>query len=219
MIHQNMLANLSNLFRTKMPTHYTLLNVLMNKDRYIKHHCKKDQVVQWDRLVFYLFMIIQRIRNRHNFSWYGLINGASTWKHNGGNMNVHLGLCLSRQSIVGKLKVKFSRAQVEQMIIDRLCQELITIGSFDNTQLMRLLKYQREGHSSIASIVTSLLFLLANKPKHHDITIYPEGHPKITYLDQAIPSPMGMPHYHEEELVDAKSFTLDHALDYIHDIW
>ena len=136
MIHQNMLANLSNLFRTKMPTHYTLLNVSMNKDRYIKHHRKKDQVVQWDRLVFYLFMIIQRIRNRHNFSWYGLINGASTWKHNGGNMNVHLGLCLSRQSIVGKLKVKFSRAQVEQMIIDRLCQELITIGSFDNTQLM-----------------------------------------------------------------------------------
>ena len=162
-----MLANLSNLFHTKMPTHYTLLNVLMNKDRYVKHHRKKDQVVQWDWLVFYLFMIIQRICNHHNFSWYGLINGASTWKHNGGNMDVHLGLYLSRQSIVGKLKVKFSCTRVKRMIVKRLAKELITIGLFDNTQLMRLIKYQREGHSSIASIVTSLLFLLANIPKHH----------------------------------------------------
>ena len=48
--------------------------------------------------------------------------------------------------------------------------------------------------------------------------MHPQGHPKITYLDQAIPSLMGMPHYHKEELVDAKSFTLDHALGYIHDI-
>ena len=156
-----MLANLSNLFCTKMPTHYTLLNVLINKDRYVKHYRKKDQVVQWDRLVFYLFMIIQRIRNRHNFSWYGLINGASTWKHNGGNMNVHLGLCLSRQSIVGKLKVKFSRAQVEQIIVERLAKELITIvGSFDNTQLMRLLKYQlvRDTLRSLALLLLSCFF-------------------------------------------------------------
>ena len=29
---------------------------------------------------------------------------------------------------------------------------------------------------------------------------------------------MGIPHYHLEDLVDAKSFTLDHALGYIHDI-
>ena len=166
----------------------------MNKDRYCNHDRKKDQVVQWDRLVFYLFMMIQRIRNRHNFSWFGLINGASKWTNISGDMTVHLGLCLSRQTIIKKLAPKFSRVQVEQMIISRLSKELILIGSFDNNkQLMRLLKYQREGHSSIASIVTSLLFLLANIPKDHSITIYPDDHPKITYLDQAIPSPMAMP--------------------------
>jgi hypothetical protein len=125
---------------------------------------------QWDRLVLYLFMIIQRLRNCHNFIWYALINGASTWSNKAGNMDVHLGLCLTRHSILRKLHHHhFTRAEVEQLIIARLIQEVICIGSFDNTQLFQLLKYQREGHSSNAHIITSLLFLLATIPKNHSL--------------------------------------------------
>ena len=155
-----------------MPLYYTLLSVLMNKAKYVKHKAKNFNQHQWDCLVLYLFMIIQRVRNRHNFSWYALINGASTWLSQTGNMDVHLGLCLTRVSILRKIHFKYSCAEVERMIIARLTLEVICIGSFDNTQLFQLLKFQREGHSSNADIITSLLFLLATIPKDHDIKRY-----------------------------------------------
>ena len=119
----------------EMPLYYTLLSVLMNKAKYMNHKAKSYNQHQWDRLLLYLFMIIQRLRNRHNFSWYALINGASTWSTQTGNMDVHLGLCLTRVSILRKLHFKYSRSEVERMIILRLKQEKICIGSFDNTLL------------------------------------------------------------------------------------
>ena len=125
-----------------MPIYYTLLSVLMNKDKYMKWNRANCNQHQWDRLVLYVFMIIQRLRNRHNFSWYALINGASTWSTMAGNMDVHLGLCLTRYSILRKLHVmKLTRAEVDKRIIARLLKEDICIGSFDNTQLFKLLKF------------------------------------------------------------------------------
>ena len=165
-----------------MPLYFTLLSVLMNRTKYVNHSSRNVDQHQWDRLVLYLFMIIQRMRNRHNFSWYALINGASTWSSKTGNMDVHLGLCLSRISILRKLHVKYSRVEVEKMIIDCLMKQLICIGSFDNTQLFQLLKFQREGHSSNADVITSLLFLLATIPKNHWITIYPPSKVIVTYF-------------------------------------
>lgn len=177
----------------------------------MKHKARNFNQQQWDRLVLYLFMIIQRVRNRHNFSWYALINGASTWSSQTGNMDVHLGLCLTRVSILRKLHLKYNRAEVERMIIERLKKELICIGSFDNTQLFQLLKFQREGHSSNADIITSLLFLLANIPKDHDIVIYPDSDVPVTYDKQMIPAPMGMPDYHKEPTMCGASFLIDNS--------
>ncbi len=198
----------------EMPLYYTLLSVLMNKARYMNHKSKTYNQHQWDRLVLYLFMIIQRLRNRHNFSWYALINGASTWSTQTGNMDVHLGLCLTRVSILRKLHVKYSRLEVERLIILRLKKENICIGSFDNTQLFQLLKFQREGHSSNADIITSLLFLLANIPQEHDITIYPDSNVIVTCDNQRIPAPMGMPDYHKEPAMCANSFLIHNSYGY-----
>ena len=199
-----------------MPIYYTLLSVLMNRDKYQKWKRTKINQHQWDRLVLYLFMIIQGLRNRHNFSWYALINGASTWLNKARNMDVHLGLCLTRHSILRKLHHHhFTRAEVEQLIIARLIQEVICIGSFDNTQLFQLLKYQREGHSSNAHIITSLLFLLATIPKNHHLIIYSNSKVPVTYYDQLIPAPMGMPDYHLEPPMSGKSFVINTLVDII----
>ena len=129
-------------------------------------------------------------------------------------MDVHLGLCLLRYSILRKLHFKYSRAEVEKMIIDRLKKELICIGSFDNTQLFQLLKFQREGHSSNADVYISLLFLLANIPKDHDITTYPPSKVVVTYDNQMIPAPMGMPDYHKEPAICGNSFLIDNSYGY-----
>ena len=125
---QSIPSTVSNFFQQEMPLYYTLLSVLTNKSKYMKHTHKNFNQHQWDRLVLYLFMIIQRIRIRHNFSWHALINGASTWSSKTGNIDVDLGLCLSRFSILRKLHIKYSRVEVEQMIIARLKKELICIG-------------------------------------------------------------------------------------------
>ena len=211
---QKTLSHLSNVFKQEMPLYYTLLSVLMNKNKYAKHKSKNFNQHQWDRLVLYIFMIIQRLRNRKNFSWYALINGASTWSNIAGNMDVHLGLCLTRTSILRKLHVKFSRAEVEQLIIARLAKEVLVIGSFDNTQFFQLLKFQREGHSSNADIITSLLFLLANIPQDHNMIIYPDSKVPVTYYNQMIPAPMGMPNYHLEPKMSGASFLITSSTSY-----
>ena len=110
--------------------------------------------------------------------------------------------------------MKFSRAEVERLIIARLSKEVLLIGSFDNTQLFQLLKYQREGHSSNADIITSLLFLLANIPKDHHMIIYPDTDVSVTYNNQLIPAPMGMPDYHLEPPMCANSFRIDSSSSY-----
>ena len=80
--------------------YYTLLSVLMNKRKDSNHKSKNFNQHQWDRLVLYIFMIIQRVKYQNNFSCYALINGASTWSTIEGNMDVNLGLCLTTSSTV-----------------------------------------------------------------------------------------------------------------------
>ena len=63
---------------------------------------------------------------------------------------------------------------------------------FDNSQVIRSLKYQRGGKSSNFSLTTSRLFLKVMVPVFLPLTQWPDTKVRLTYLNQKIPLPSGM---------------------------
>ena len=69
------------------------------------------------------------------------------------------------------------------------------IAIFDNSQMFAKLKYQRNGQSSSSTIITSRCFAEPWIPIDIDELIFQAAAIKMTYIDQAIPSPPKLPSF------------------------
>ena len=123
-------------------------------------------------------------------------------------MNIFFGLLLSQTAMLRKLNFINVFHRITKLTIETLCILTFAIAIFDNSQIFRMLKYQRGGHSSSATMCTSRMFVLAMIPLLIEFFNFPseEDRPEIVYLDQPIPSAYGMPAYENIRRITARTF-------------
>ena len=169
------------------------LCVMMNKKGKIKHARSDHLNLQWTRQIFYLFMIIQRLRNPQNFTWWAMCNTAAHFGSKVDKISSFFGVCLSHTGMLEKLQATFGFEEVDALTKESL---LVSgdfgIAIFDNSQFIQQLKYQRGGHSSLFTLCTSRCFVKVTIPPWYSDIKFPEEKVLIVYsCKQAIPSPHG----------------------------
>ena len=127
-------------------------------------------------------------------------------------MSVLFGQQVTRSSMVRKLSKLISRKEVESRMISTLKLQKFVEAAWDNTQNKESLKFQREGISALMKIYTSMVFTNPTIPDDIDEWDFGALKALITYVDQNIPSPFGMPPYHEFKVITPKTFLEDHSL-------
>ena len=123
-------------------------------------------------------------------------------------MAIFFGQSLTRPSMMRKLNSINVFHRITKLTIKTLCILTFAIAIFDNSQIFRLLKYQRGGHSSSATMCTSRMFILAMIPLLIELFNFPSEQNKLelVYLNQPIPSAYGMPAYEKIVRITARSF-------------
>jgi hypothetical protein len=227
LLSQTQLDTIANKFKLALTPYYELITVLLNKmvcvmflfcscfisiltmssQLFRQSPVDSSKIVDWDRFAFYIFCILMRIRNNHNFSWWALCNTASTYHQSGQSLTVYFGLSLSRTTMRRKLQALCPYADV----MDKTNKMLrssgpFAIAIFDNSQIIRPLKYQRDGHSSSTTITTSRCFVRPVIPDNLSSLIFVQEKCTLTFVNQCIPSPPGMLCYENLEVTDAKAF-------------
>ena len=132
----------------------------MPKERWILTRRTRKEHHQWDRFAFYIFSLLMRIRNCHNFSWWALCNSASQYCHPSYNMSTFFGIALSPSSMRKKI---FDLKPYDSVMVDTI-QTLKDSGKFgvaifDNSQIFQTVKFQRKSQSSTASLATARCFV------------------------------------------------------------
>ena len=125
------------------------------------------------------------MRNPHNFSWWALVNAASTYGHGGSNMGIFFALALTQTSMLRKLNAINVYHLIAKLTIETFRVLTLAIAIIDNSQIFRMLKYQWGGHSSSATMCTSRMFVLAMIPLLIEMFNFPskEDKPDIVYLN------------------------------------
>jgi len=80
------------------------------------------------------------------------------------------------------------------------------VCAIDNTQIMTPRKYQCGGVSSKMNMYTTRLFFKVARPTNLDAFRFNHTRPAITYVDQILPCPIGMPLYNLTTNITAANF-------------
>jgi hypothetical protein len=186
---------------------WTMLNFSENTNLPKRSHLQAFYL----RMVLYQFIAMNRIRNSKTFTWWALCNAAARYGSHDvqarSNLAVHYGISITQCTLQRKL-APFN----DYGILMKACEtKLASSGHFgiavwDNSQLVTPLKFQRGGRSSVSSKVTSRIFVKPYDPSYGTTTpaCLLTEHPGlpvpvvITYLDQPVPSPVGMVCFEQE---------------------
>ena len=84
--------------------------------------------------------------------------------------------------------------------------DTISVSVFDNSQVMQSFKFQRGGKSSDVLLRTTRMFIEPMVPRLVLLFRWPTQKVKLTYLNQKIPSPPGMPRYESINSVEPHVF-------------
>ena len=187
---------MSDKFKTTLPKHYHSISALLNRARYFNVKRFKHLQGQWDCEILHQFLTICQKRNPKSFTTWVLVNMASSYGGKNVDIQVFFGLAIT----VGTMLSKLNRHYPFDHIMHKMVQSLRSSGDcgicmFDNSQMIKSLKFQHGGHSSEVSLVTSRLFLEAMIPVLTSVLQWPDEKVPLTYSKQMIPSPPGMPMY------------------------
>ena len=179
---------------------------------------------QSDRYAFYTFIQQCRLRNTHNFIWFSLINAASTFSSGRSHIPLHFGYSIAKNTMLRKLNEMYTYPELVLKSKETLNQhKSFVIAIFDNSQFNINRKFQRHAISSNMAEATCRIFLKPTTYEYIDeIASSWSEHEniRITYLDQIIPSPFGMPAYEtlpvDWTIADASNerlFTFEESID------
>ena len=200
---QPVLTNFTNQFKLILPVQFKVLVSMIGKDDNKERTLKNKWL--WDRYAFYQFVHMLRIRDTKNLTWWGMINAAAEYGK-GSPISTFFGITTSHRTLLRNLCSLCPYDKITKRTVDTLQPLRFVIGTFDNSQLIRSRKFQRGGSSSSVTLVTSRMFLKAMVPVGLDLLAFSDDLVEITYLDQQIPSPFGMPRFEEIELISRNIF-------------
>ena len=199
---------------------WTMLNFNDNNNLEKRSHLQAFYL----RMVLYHFIAQNRIRNSKTFSWWALCNAAACYSSHDvqarSNLSVHYGISITQCTLQRKLAPFNDYGGLMKACETKLASSgFFGISVWDNSQLVTPLKFQRGGRSSVSSKVTTRIFVKPYEPVYGntqptslntDSTNVPEP-VSITYLDQTIPSPIGMASF---ELQSDAYLQIQHVEDY-----
>jgi hypothetical protein len=219
-VSQLTIVRLVDLFKSRFKTQYWVLATMLNYNEHMKLAKNEHLLPFYDRMIFYHFMSICRVRSHKTFSWWALINaciryGSSNNSATSGLDSVFFGHSIVPYSLMRKTKeFREINETFFKRIYDSLRHDPILLAVFDNTQIGIQQKFQRDGKSSLFLKLTAKMFVkLQHNWSSHDLKtdafnfIVP-----ITFLNQVIVSPFGMPCY-ETLLHKPAEFAIAHYDD------
>jgi len=124
-----------------------------------------------------------------------MVNAAATFTDSGKNLAVYFGMSTSLNTMSTKLKDLIPYDEILLRTKNTLSEYAIGIAIFDNSQMFTKLKYQRNGQSSLSTVVTSRCFVKPWIPLDIDDLIFHTASVNMTYIEQAIPSPPKLPSF------------------------
>jgi hypothetical protein len=203
-VSQPSMVHLVDLFKEKFQAQYWAIAMLLKYNVNMKLFRCTHLLPFYDRMIFYHFLSMCRVRCHRTFTWWALVNacmryGSSVNTASSGLDSVFFGHSLVPFSVMRKTK---AYREIDEAYFNRIADSLkdnpILLAVFDNTQIGIQLKYQRDGKSSSFLKMTAKMFVKMryNWNAGHDLKdvrlsfIVP-----ITFLDQVIVSPYGMPRY------------------------
>lgn len=208
LLTREQILHLLQIYKNKLPNHYNLMKQLLgfhqkvNKQRNI--HLKESQY--YDRIIFYQFLQQSRVRNRCNLTFWAMVSAADAYANGGTEKSIN-GLVHSAFSTTISTflkKTKMWRDQMPEAMARLFHSKLKVVCCLDNNQKGFQLKYQRNGSSNTFVKVTATCIkqFVPIEDFIHQIKLNPE----ITYIEQAVPSPYGMPRF--ESLLDTNTSTI-----------
>ena len=207
-LDRNQIVHLCNEFKTKLPKYYEIVSILLAKSKYQGHERWKHMQQLWDQLILFTFCMLMRIRNDHNYTWWGLINAAAMYGDGANNLAVFFGFSVHSKTIVSKLE-KAGLTYDKIMVKARRTLKLsgsFGLAVFDNSMNIQELKFQRNKTSSEVSLTTSRFFLQPVVPSNLYSIKYGTERAEITYLNQMVPSPFGFPAFELDHTITSDSF-------------
>jgi hypothetical protein len=164
-------------------------------------------------MVFYSFMLLARMRNNKNFAWWGVVNACIRYgsydSSSRSTDSVFFGHSVSQRTMMEKTKELRELRLVLKKSKKALSSLKVHIGVFDNSQKGTDLTVQRFGMSNMFCKVTTRIFIAVEceqTPTSFPANVVSE-HAPLTYEQQAIPSPLGMPEF-ELVLGKPRSFAI-----------
>ena len=141
----------------------------------------------------YVFFVMMRMHNLHNLIWWACCNAAAECGHGGNRIPIYFGVSSSQIGLLKRLNAFNTKDTVAENTIRTVIRDKFVVMIFDNSQVMLQRKFQCESKSSDVSITTSRLILKAIYHHALERITFPDVNVKITYCNQKIPSPHGMP--------------------------
>ena len=102
--------------------------------------------------------------NSRNLTWFAMYNAAAILTDSGKNLVVHFGLSSSQRTMKDHLKKLLAAQFIIQDAINTLREFFFGIEMFDNSQMFTKLKFQRDGKSSLSTILASRTFVRPTIP-------------------------------------------------------
>jgi len=181
-------------FKIEMKVHYFMMKKLLGIDK--KERLTKNKHLvstgYYDRMIFYNFLTLSRLRNPQNCIHYAMISAAALYSKGCGD-NVQKRFTYSGTSSTVQTFLRHVRPYGDNMLqsaATALYNSNFTVATLDNNQKGNPLKFQRYGSSNTFVKVTARYFR-DFIPYSSDINT--NGmHASITYVKQAVPSPNPM---------------------------
>ena len=106
-ISQKQLSKFLDMFKSSLPKHYHIFSSLLNKLSKVNVTQLKNLQGQWDHNILYQFITLSRKRNPKFFTYWAMINMASSYSGTNLDLSVFFGLATTVSTMLNKLNTRY----------------------------------------------------------------------------------------------------------------
>ena len=185
---------------------------------------KRSHMVPFnDRLTMWTFMSVMNCRNKHNFTYWAMATSACKYGSkacvSSYSESVYFGHSVSHRTLLDNTSVfrDCSTSSPPNTYLTDTCKDTLrnednmSIVAMDNNQRGERMKYQRGSKSSTYTLVTCMIAIEPQYKSHPAPTtswLSSSQRVKVEYINQPIPSPLGMVDYYSL----CRSHSLSHMI-------
>ena len=196
-LSRTQILNLVSKYKSILPNHYKLMKEVLGF--HLKENQKRNQHLQesfyYDRLLLYQFLQQGRIRNCKHMPHWGMVAAADAYAKGDGEKSIHTSVHSGYSTTISTFlsKTKQWRKSMPNTIQNELSTKQKFVCCLDNNQKGYTRKYQRDGSSNkFIKVTATCIKECFDVSSLYNSTV---NNVDLTYYDQAVPSPIGLPIY------------------------